>query len=86
MLAENINLQEAGKVRKQLAKRAETKTIKADQETKEKLDRSASSPTPKMPGMHQPSTFSRNKLATIFILGLALFGNDAVTNANHCVS
>ena len=56
------------KVKKQqLAKRVETKAIKADQETKEKLDRSANSPTPEMPGMHQPSTFSRKKLVSIFI-------------------
>ena len=58
------------KVKKQLAKRAETKTIKAEQETKEKLDRSANKldrPTPKMPGMHQPSTLSRNKLVSILI-------------------
>ena len=39
-----------------------TKIDKVDQEIKEKLDRSASKldgPTPEMPGMHQPSAFSR---------------------------
>ena len=71
MLAEKPNLQEAAeRLKKQLAKRAETKTIKADQETKEKLDRSASSPTPEMPGMHQPSAFSRKKLVSIFNIGV----------------
>ena len=56
------------KVKKQLAKLPETKTIKADQASKEKLDPSASSPTQEMPGMHQPSTFSRKKLVSILKL------------------
>ena len=62
VLAEEPNLQEAAE-RKQPAKRAETKRIKAEQEAKEKLDRSASKldhPTPEMPGMHQPSAYSKN--------------------------
>ena len=39
-----------------------------EQEIKEKLDRSASKidrPTPEMPGMHQPSAFSRKILVSL---------------------
>ena len=48
-----------------------TKIDQAEQEIKEKLDRSASKldrPTSEMPGMHQPSAFSTNILESKYIV------------------
>ena len=76
MLAEKPNLQKAAeKVKKQLANEQKQKN-KAEQEIKEKLDRSAvmhgggvEVGRPEMPGVHQPSTFSRKISISMFMVG-----------------
>ena len=53
------HLQEAAENSRNNLQNKQKQDIKAEQQIKEKLDR----PTPEMPGMHQPSTFSKKVLS-----------------------
>ena len=58
-----------------------TKIDKVEQEIKEKLDRSASKldrPTSEMPGMHQPSAFSRIILVSLLQVPTTQLANMSV--------